>query len=579
MKTYFRIPLLFFITLLIVNSVYADGWHLSDYQLHMEEPNQKAVISWDGQTEIMILSSAVKSNDISNFAWVIPIQSYSKPKVTAGNISIFKDLVRYFEKEKPDYDSRFLAGGGVEVLESKEIDVYDITILKAIDSTDLISWLNNNGYKVPEEAKPILDKYVSKGDYYFIANKIDLKNKFKEEIDKIVSIYSEKEKQYENICRDINSELSKIGIKDKICQDNRKYHPYSEVFGVISDYINSKANPLNLPLISSKDLGNGITVQERFGAIPFTNSIYDKANPKMFKFLDLNKEKTVITILKNGNVIDTISYRPFRDRYPGPEFLDKWLIKQNLKDIGGLSEQEIQLIEAYIDSRADIIVSPEVEAETNEILTSFADQLNEALGTKIFDCNKLNQDLYYYYSSSSSGTKAIPEEEIPLSVKISAVFYGLRNESEIPQSYFNNIYYAKNDLQRGLGTPLKFEFQPHKPYYPLEISSLNLGKSIIEVYVLTVNPVIDQNNILNVEESKKINSELKRKLAKHINIANAKYVTRLSYKGDLKGLTDDAEFDGKDIMNPPNFPGEKDSYEQDYNFLQKVWNWICNLFS
>ncbi|MBN1386101.1 hypothetical protein JW968_03955 [Candidatus Woesearchaeota archaeon] len=92
-----------------------------------------------------------------------------------------------------------------------------------------------------------------------------------------------------------------------------------------------------------------------------------------------------------------------------------------------------------------------------------------------------------------------------------------------------DYYWGIKDLRQGMATHLIFRFQPKKPYYPLEISSLNLGESMIDVHVLTVNPVADQNDILTVEESKKISYGLKKKLEKSLNLANAKYVTRLSY--------------------------------------------------
>ena len=81
-------------------------------------------------------------------------------------------------------------------------------------------------------------------------------------------------------------------------------------------------------------------------------------------------------------------------------------------------------------------------------------------------------------------------------------------------------------------------------------------------YVLTNNHVSDKNDLLKVEESKMINSKLKKKLNKHLNLGDAKYVTRLSYKGNLKDLNTDAEF----------------SYEKQYNLFQKVEDWVSNLF-
>ncbi len=171
------------------------GYFPDDRQIHLYEPNQKTVVLWDRLKETIILSSSVKSDNIANFAWVIPIQSSSKPIVSAGNISIFEELVDYFTPEISYRKGCGIGeggcaggGGGVEVIESKEIDIYDITILKANNSNDLINWLNDNGYKFPENViyynvYSILDKCVNKYNCYFIANKIDLRNKHKDALD------------------------------------------------------------------------------------------------------------------------------------------------------------------------------------------------------------------------------------------------------------------------------------------------------------------------------------------------------------------------------------------------------------
>jgi hypothetical protein len=80
-----------------------------------------------------------------------------------------------------------------------------------------------------------------------------------------------------------------------------------------------------------------------------------------------------------------------------------------------------------------------------------------------------------------------------------------------------------NDLSVGIGTPLKFEFQPNQPYYPLEISSINTGYTDIEVYVITNKSVEDANKILKVDKSKGISSDLKDKLKDHIDLKEATF--------------------------------------------------------
>jgi len=51
--------------------VYADGIIFPskyDHHLRWQEPSQRAVIAWDGHKETMILTSAVKADEIASFA-------------------------------------------------------------------------------------------------------------------------------------------------------------------------------------------------------------------------------------------------------------------------------------------------------------------------------------------------------------------------------------------------------------------------------------------------------------------------------------------------------------------------------
>ena len=96
-KNGFNALLLILIISAIVLNTQADGWHPSQEFLHLYEPAQKAVINWDGITEIMILSSAVRTENLTNITWVVPIISTTKPKISAGNMSVFEELVQNFE--------------------------------------------------------------------------------------------------------------------------------------------------------------------------------------------------------------------------------------------------------------------------------------------------------------------------------------------------------------------------------------------------------------------------------------------------------------------------------------------------
>ena len=112
MKRLFAISL--FTCFISVGFAYADGMYVSDRYTHLYEPSQKAVISWNGKRETMILSAAVKPEDLANFAWVIPIQSMSKPSVSAGDLKVFKDLVDYFKKPDSSKGKRIAPKSAIE---------------------------------------------------------------------------------------------------------------------------------------------------------------------------------------------------------------------------------------------------------------------------------------------------------------------------------------------------------------------------------------------------------------------------------------------------------------------------------
>lgn len=180
------------VTAVLTPTASADGWHPSEEFLHLYEPFQKAVIYWTGHVEIMYLSSAVKVENLTNIAWVVPIISTCKPNVTAGNMSIFEELVEFFgpsnwwEYYRGKNDAYHTMGhDNVTIIEVKEVDIYDVIIVKATNASDLLDWLIVNNLKVPENAFEIINNYVQKDNCYFVINKLDLKNRFSDVLEQI----------------------------------------------------------------------------------------------------------------------------------------------------------------------------------------------------------------------------------------------------------------------------------------------------------------------------------------------------------------------------------------------------------
>jgi len=177
-----RLLLSFFLGIFLIPQIaLADGGVFIDYEKKVYLPSQKAVIAWEEDTETLILSTQISIKDLANVAWVIPIPSKTKPEIEAGDVDIFYDLTRLFEQGRRA-PGLWLGKSGdeVEVIEIKKVDIYDIAILKATDAGALVTWLNENGYIVPWSGLALLSEYCAQEDFYFVANKVDLANKYKD---------------------------------------------------------------------------------------------------------------------------------------------------------------------------------------------------------------------------------------------------------------------------------------------------------------------------------------------------------------------------------------------------------------
>ena len=58
---------------------------------------------------------------------------------------------------------------GVTIEANYTVGEYDILILSATESNGLVTWLNDNDYKLPHGAKPVIDSYLKQDMRFFVA--------------------------------------------------------------------------------------------------------------------------------------------------------------------------------------------------------------------------------------------------------------------------------------------------------------------------------------------------------------------------------------------------------------------------
>ena len=180
MRQYLHLAIAIVVSLLPA-AVQADGFVIAPPQYTIEETGQQAVLVYDEDTqqETMMISMTYQGT-ATEFVWLIPTPS--KPEIERGSqslISAIEDKInpRSFKSGgsmmlgSSDFTSASPEDVTVKVVESKQVDYYDATVLEATSAEDLVAWLNTNGYTFPAESTYILNDYISNG-WYFTALKI-----------------------------------------------------------------------------------------------------------------------------------------------------------------------------------------------------------------------------------------------------------------------------------------------------------------------------------------------------------------------------------------------------------------------
>ena len=138
------------------------------------EVNQESALVVDKPgSEQIILSLDLKSQSDERAAVVLPVPGV--PKVAAVEKG---DPLAYLDQATQPPPSVGSSGGGdaatagaappVEVLGREDVGGYDVTRLASNDREALDTWLDKNGYKVPNGAEPIFASYIRQG-WKFVA--------------------------------------------------------------------------------------------------------------------------------------------------------------------------------------------------------------------------------------------------------------------------------------------------------------------------------------------------------------------------------------------------------------------------
>lgn len=203
MKILFRSVLIFLILLFSWISLSEPaqafcGFYVAKADAKLYNQASQVILARDGKRTILTMANDYQG-EIKDFALVVPVPvPIQEDQVQIGDPNIIARLdafsaprlVEYFDSNPceplqanapfpasaPRRSSEATRGSsaieedlGVTIEAQFTKGEYDILILSAKESNGLETWLNRNGYKIPQGASPLLQPYIRQGMKFFVA--------------------------------------------------------------------------------------------------------------------------------------------------------------------------------------------------------------------------------------------------------------------------------------------------------------------------------------------------------------------------------------------------------------------------
>ncbi|MCK4805670.1 MAG: DUF2330 domain-containing protein, partial [Candidatus Pacebacteria bacterium] len=151
--------------------------------IHLDQSAQNAIVAWNGDEEIIILSINIESSADATALRIIPLPS-NPLEIKEGSFESFEKLVKIMNTKMEDIRNQWRTLGkgleeapsaGVEITFQKRIGAHDITVVKVNDLTYFLDWIKNfakdKGFQQKEissKFKEAIANYLKKDIKYFV---------------------------------------------------------------------------------------------------------------------------------------------------------------------------------------------------------------------------------------------------------------------------------------------------------------------------------------------------------------------------------------------------------------------------
>lgn len=186
-KTYLIVLLLVFVLLPSLVSANRGMIVVGPREVSLQESGQNAIVAWNGDEEVIILSTDTKSSESTLVLEVLPLPS-NPIKVEEGSFDSFTKLTEIVNKKVRAIREQMYKGlgreaiaPGIEITFHKKIGAHNITIVKVNDLDYFINWVKDfttsKGFKhieISSEFKNTVANYLDRDIKFFVFDVIEV---------------------------------------------------------------------------------------------------------------------------------------------------------------------------------------------------------------------------------------------------------------------------------------------------------------------------------------------------------------------------------------------------------------------
>jgi len=256
MKKIYSYILISFSILVFPVLAFADGGMIPwPPEVELDQSAQNAIIGWNGEEEVIILSIDLESSVSSTVLRIIPLPA-EPSEIKEGSFESFENLTAIMNEKLGTGDWKYSGEqetmapsdeAGVEIVFQEQIGAHDITVAKVNDLDYFLNWVQdfaeNKGFgqkEVSSEFRQGVENYLKKDIKYFVFDIIETGNE-KESVKPLIYRFESGYLYYPILISGI-SEISESTTKlnlflvteEEVNLDSFPYSYYSEAW--FNDY-------------------------------------------------------------------------------------------------------------------------------------------------------------------------------------------------------------------------------------------------------------------------------------------------------------------------------------------------------